>query len=139
MPKLVLQKHNGGLVAADEISENWLRRVLEGDKIMAEIRKPRNINHHRKLFALLKKVCDNLDQPVSTEMLLGLIKLRTGHCDLIDTVKGTVAVHRSIAFESMDQLAFDEFWNRAVDFIIAEVIPGVDRDALEREVLEMVN
>jgi len=139
MSKLVLQKHNGGLVAADEASEAWIWKISDGEKVMCEVRKPRNINHHRKFFALLNKVCDNLDQPVTVEMLLGLIKLRTGHCDLIDTVKGTVAVPRSIAFENMDQTEFDAFWNRAVDFIMAEVIPGVDRDALEREVLEMIN
>lgn len=138
MPKLVLRKHLGSLRPADEQSEDWLRKIANGDLVMAEIRKPRNIQHHRKLWALLKLVCDNMDQPITPEMLLGIIKLRTGYCDVVQTRKGDVVMPKSIAFESMDQLAFNEFWEKAVDFILSNVLLGVDSEALEREVYEMV-
>ncbi len=137
MPKLVLRKHLGSLRPADEQSEDWLRKIANGEYIMVEARKPRNIQHHRKLFALLNLVCENIDQPMTTEMLLGIIKLRTGYCDVMQTAKGEVALPKSIAFESMDQMQFSKFYDAAVRFIIEEILP-VSRAELENEVLEMV-
>ena len=137
MPKLVLRKHLGSLRPADEQSEDWLRKIANGEYIMVEARKPRNILHHRKLFALLNLVVENIDQPITVEMLLGIIKLRTGYCDVIQTARGEVALPRSIAFESMDQIAFGEFYDKAIGFIIQEILP-VSRDELENEVLELV-
>ena len=137
MPKIVLRKHLGSLRPADEQSEDWLRKITNGEYIMVEARKPRNIQHHRKLFALLNLVCENIDQPMTTEMLLGIIKLRTGYCDVMQTAKGEVALPKSIAFESMDQMQFSKFYDAAVRFIIEEILP-VSRAELENEVLEMV-
>ncbi len=137
MPKLVLRKHLGSLRPADEQSEDWLRKIANGECIMVEARKPRNIQHHRKLFALLKLVCDNVEQPITPKMLLGVIKLRTGYCDIVKTAKGEILLPKSISFESLDQHGFDEFYNAAVHFIIQEILP-VSRDELENEVLEMV-
>ena len=137
MPKLVLRKHLGSLRPADEQSEDWLRKIANGECIMVEARKSRNIQHHRKLFALLKLVVENIDQPITVDMLLGIIKLRTGYCDVIQTAKGDVALPKSIAFESMDQTQFSEFYDKAIGFIIQEILP-VSRDELENEILEMV-
>ena len=137
MPKLVLRKPLGSPRPADEQSEDWLRKIANGECIMVEARKPRNIQHHRKLFALLKLVCDNVDEKITPELLLGLIKLRTGYSELIRTRKGEVLIPKSIAFESLDQHGFDEFYNAAVHFIIQDILP-VSRDELEKELLEMV-
>ncbi len=137
MPKLVLRKHLGSLRPADEQSEEWLRKIANGECIMVEARKPRNIQHHRKLFALLKLVCDNMDENITPELLLGLIKLRTGYSEIIRTRKGEVLIPKSIAFESLDQQGFETFYNAAVHFIIQDILP-VNRDELENEVLSMV-
>ena len=137
MPKLVLRKHLGSLRPADEQSEEWLKKLPNDECIMVEARRPRNIQHHRKLFALLNLVKDNIDQSITVEMLLGIIKLRTGYCDVIQTAKGEIALPKSIAFESMDQTQFSEFYDKAIDFIIQDILP-VSRDELENEVLEMV-
>ena len=137
MPKLVLRKHLGSLRPADEQCETWLGKIANGDCIMVDARKPRNIQHHRKLFALLNLVVENIDQSITVEMLLGIIKLRTGYCDVIQTAKGEIALPKSIAFESMDQTQFSEFYDKAVDFIIQEILP-VSRAELESEILEMV-
>ena len=52
---------------------------------------------------------------------------------------GNVAyIPKSIAFASMDQTAFNDFWDKAVTFIVTKVIPGMNRDALETEILSMV-
>ena len=141
MPKLVLKKHNGGLVAADELSESWLFKISDGDRVMVDVRKPRHLKHHCKMFAMLNKVCENIDNPKDPRVLLAYIQQVTGlHCNIIhSTVHGTQKIPKSIAFYNMDQLEFNPFYDAVVDFIVAHVIPGLDKESLEREVMEMVN
>ena len=40
----------------------------------------------------------------------------------------------SIAYESMDQQAFSEWFGRAVDYICTDILPGLSSDALRLEV-----
>ena len=140
MPKLVFRKHLGSLRPADEQSEGYLRKIANDDLVMAEIKKPRNIGHHCKMFALLNVVCQNIEHPKDPHVLLKYIQQVTGlHCEIIhSTIHGAQKIPKSIAFYNMDQLEFEPFYNAVVDFIIVHVLPGVGRAELEAEVLELV-
>ena len=139
MPKLVLRKHLGSLRPADEQSEEWLRKIANGECIMVEARKPRNIGHHRKMFALLNLICQNTEHFKDPLMLLKYIQQITGlHCEIYhSSIHGTQKIPKSIAFYNMDQIEFEPFYNAVVDFIIQDILP-VSRDELENEVLELV-
>ena len=140
MPKLVLRKHLGSLRPADEQSEDWLRKIANGDLVMAEIKRPRNLEHHCKMFALLNMVCQNIEHPKDPHVLLKYIQQVTGlHCEIIhSSIHGTQKIPKSIAFHNMDQLEFEPFYNALVDFIVAHVLPGINKTELENEVLSMV-
>lgn len=138
MTEYVFRKHLRGLVPMNEQAEDALRKIKQDQDVFVKFRRPRNIFHHRKLFALLNLVCNNLDAPVTPEQLLTVIKIRTGHVDVIKTTKGVIEIPKSISFAAMDQTAFEQFWDKAVDFIVVNVLPGVNRQELETEVLEMV-
>ena len=50
-----------------------------------------------------------------------------------------IEIPLSISFAKMDQTEFESFYERAMDFLIAEVLPGIDSADLEREVQEIID
>ena len=44
----------------------------------------------------------------------------------------------SIAYESMDQQAFEEFYGKVLDLITTQIVPNLDREDLVREVEAIV-
>lgn len=121
----------------DEIGETALKRVGQGKLVTCNIKQPRNPQHHRLFFALMSKVFENQQYFSSVEQLVTALKIAIGHVDMIKTKRGTFQIPKSISFAAMDQDAFSQFYERAVDFVLQEVIPGLGRAELEAEIKEM--
>ena len=76
----------------------------------------------------------------TTDKLHQAIKGALGYYSEVKLPDGKVfQVVDSIAFESMDQHAFEEFYDKAVDLIVSQVVPNLDREDLAREVESMVS
>lgn len=135
----VFVKRAGRLMPADIHAQDWLDGVKEGREVMLTVRKPRNPRHHRLLFALLKLVTDNTDRWPSPDVLLDDLKLATGHCELrFNLLEGRpYMIPKSISFAAMDQDAFREWFDRAIDILAAKILL-VESDVLRQEVLAMV-
>lgn len=144
------------LVPACRDAEEWLGKTKVGQGVLLDPRRPRNIQHHRKLFALLNVAVDNWPEPTTVEALLGAIKITTGHTLPIEVrssflfkfapalwdmfpkglralLPGKFTVHmpQSINFESMSQDDFEPFYSQAVQII--STVLGVDVETLETE------
>ncbi len=139
MTKAVFQKTLGGLRPTDDDGEAIMAGIKIGALVMIEVRKSRNLQHHRLFFALVKIVFDNQDHYESKEHLLTALKVAIGHCDTIIAKDGnTVYIPKSINFAKMDQTAFEAFYNMAVDIVIRHWLPGVTSEELKNEVWDMV-
>lgn len=119
-------------------AEDWLAKTKLSQGVLLDPRRPRNIQHHRKLFALLNLAIDNWPEipeapSVTTKSLLGLIKLRTGYADPIMSADGIEWIPRSINFESMDQQEFEPFYDKAIELIALAL--GVNPETLDSEVI----
>lgn len=136
--KAYFRKHLSSLVPSEEKAEEMLSKIKHGDYVLVEVKRQRNPFHHRKFFALLNLVFKNQEHYQSVDDLLDVFKLRVGHAKVIETRDGVERVPKSISFGSMSQDEFEPFYEKCVDFLIAEVIPGLDRAELEREVMEML-
>jgi hypothetical protein len=134
MTSVLLARHLSGLRPIDEAGEKLVAGLGQGEIVKAEVKRPRNIQHHRKFFAMLQIVLQNQDHYRSIDDLLAVCKLRTGHVDVIQTKHGEERVPKSISFAKMDQTAFDAFYDRAVAWVATEVIPGLQRADLDEEV-----
>lgn len=109
----------------------WLKKTKLNQGVLIDPKRPRNIQHHKKLFALLNLAVDNWPQPTTTDALLGAIKLKTGHYTEIQTREGIMKIPKSINFESMGQDAFEPFYQNAITLISA--VLGVDAETLNQE------
>ncbi len=139
MTSYVMRKHLGCLKPVDDAGTTLLSKIKLGADVMVEVKRPRNPLHHRKLFALAKIVADNSDVWPSTEAAITALKLATGHVETFAVPGGKVyEIPRSISFASMDQTAFDQFYDACVKVIVERFLPGVEEEALRNEVLEML-
>ena len=141
MAKLVVRKVRGGLYPADAVAEAEFSKIKPMEMIMVTWRRPRNLAHHRKYWAMLGLVHESTaisDQFPTTQKLHDAIKGALGYYTTIKLPDGKV-FHKldSIAFESMDQSSFEQFYERAVDVITDQLVPHMDRKDLAREVEAM--
>ena len=134
---LYIKRTPDGFAPADRNAQDIMMRYPVGATLQADIKKARNVKQHRLYWTLVNTICDNLNN-VKPETLHALIKLRTGHVEVIKTEQGIVEVPGSISFHAMDQGEFAAFFNRAVDFIESDVIPGLNKDDLTRELHTMM-
>jgi len=93
--------------------------------------------HHRLAFAVMQRIADAVGQPV--EIILLSLKYETGRFDYISLMDGRVIENpHSIAFESMDQADFRQFWTDAVEVIKDQWLPRVGMETFE-EIREMLS
>ncbi len=131
------------LAPTDKASEAVLDGYKAGDIVRVQISKPRNPKHHAKYWALLNLVHEGTavqDLYATTDKLHQAIKGALGYYSEVKLPDGTVfKVVDSIAYESMDQQAFEEFYGKVLDLITTQIVPNLDREDLVREVESMVS
>lgn len=141
MAQAVFRKRGKALIAVDQEGIDVLSAIREERDVTIEVKQPRNPRHHRLLFAVLKFITEHTDAFQSTdEALLGL-KIACGLVDpYIDAETGkTFFIPRSIAFASMDQIAFSDFFDRAVYVITTRWMPpGTTAESVRKEIEAMV-
>lgn len=138
MTTAIFRKNLSRLEPAEGSAVELLRGIKQGAEVSVEIRRPRNIKFHRKFFALVRLVYDNQNVCQSQNELLDAIKLMVGHVNQVRLPSGEIAkVPASISFAAMDEPAFNDFWNRAVDVVVRDIIPGLNREDLENEVMQL--
>lgn len=112
-------------------AQAWFDKDKPGDLREFKTSKPRDIVRHRKYFALLNLTFENQDKFDSIEHLRAWVQIKAGHVELIEGVY----LPKSIAFSEMDEVEFLELYNGVINVILREVIPGMDRGDLEREII----
>lgn len=127
--EILCRRHGSHLVPADQLAEEDILALKTGAEFIVEVRKPRSLQHHRLLFALLRKVAQSCPTPLSEDALLSWVKVRTGHVESVPLGFGrSYQAPASIAFAKMDQGQFREFFDRVVHLIRTEVVPGLPDD-----------
>lgn len=136
---LMTRSFGGGLQPVNDAGREMLTHIGKDEMVEVVIKRPRNLGHHKKFFALLSLIFENQTRYPTVEDLLDAIKVHIGHCSTITLKDGReVYVPKSISFAAMDQTEFEQFWNRVVTVICEQIIPGMNRADLEREILELV-
>src|SRR5678816_2116707 len=117
MADIYLRRVHAGLVPDSEADEERLKRFKFGEVVRAKVSKPRNYEHHKKLFALLNLIAQNSDVYNTVPKALTVLKILTGHVEFIaDPRTGElIAEPKSIDYEALDQIEFSEWYEAAVN------------------------
>lgn len=130
----IMVKRLGAFRPTDDEGTEAMRKIPDESLVRVSWTRPRNIKFHCKFFAMLKIILDNQTHYQSMDELLNVCKLRIGHITIIQTPQGEERWPASISFANMDEMEFSEFYDRAVDWTLREVIPGLQRQYLDAEV-----
>lgn len=130
----IMVKRLGALRPTDDEGTEAMRKIPDGSLVKVTWTRPRNIRFHNKFFAMLGIVLKNQEHYKSMDELKQVCKLRIGHVHVVQTPYGEERWPKSISWASMDETEFSEFYDRAVDWVISEVIPGLQRQHLDAEV-----
>lgn len=136
MADLYLIRTLSGFAAIDDAGKDLLRKIKLNKVVKCEIAQPRNLAHHRKFFGLLNTVWTAAGDWATVDDLLIELKIKLGlTTDVVIRESGEVVkVLGSISFAAMDQLAFDTFYERAIQALCL-MAGGIDSDMLRQEVL----
>lgn len=114
------------------------KRLKEGDEVLVEIKRARNVKFHKKYFALLRLTLDNLSDQVieqyclyAPEDLNKLVKYFLGYADLIKVGELQYLQERSIAFDKMSESEFETFYKRASQLIAHTFLGGVTDEEIQ--------
>jgi hypothetical protein len=141
MARFLASKHFNSLRPTDQAGEDAMRKLGQGEVVMIEMKRSRNIKHHRMFWALMSLVWENMDSAryPTVDDLVSAIKIAAGHRTRIELPNGEIGfIPGSIAFHKMDQAAFSDFYNRVCDLIAKHFLPGVSSEDLKREVEIMI-
>lgn len=130
------------LMPSDNRTEDALKKFEHGDIVVADVRRPRNPRHNAKFWVLMQTVWESTeiqDRYASPRALAKAIELALGYFDTIKLPDGTVgyAIH-SLNFESMGQDEFSTFYSQAIDVIVQQLVPHLNREDLEKRVMDLV-
>jgi hypothetical protein len=145
MRALLIRTEKGLRGATPEDHAAWtkFRRKIEtlkpGKWLRLEFSSPRNGKHHAKFFALLHLIAENSETWDTPEKALIAVKLCVGHFEpCVHPETGElIQVPKSIAFESMEQEAFEAFYSRAIDAVLKSILPQFNRETADR-LLDMI-
>lgn len=126
-------------VCIDEVSKEYAAKVKMGEDRKVKITEPRNIKFHRKFFAMIDLIAHNQErieystgEQARERMLYAIMYiLKRGH------FWGPNKEHferDSISFAKMDEMAFDQFYNEAIDVCLKYFVT-TGKDELEQELL----
>lgn len=135
-----------GLVPLDDGDLQQYRQLTLDSDVRVHLTMPRNLRFHRKFFALLQLVLENIPEPLqhqraiySVETLLAAIKIDMGYFATVKVAGRSVIKLRSISFAKMDEAQFERFYDLAVTDILNNYLPGTSRNALLQEVEQFIS
>jgi len=125
------------LEPSDEIALAYIKKLKPGADVEVDIRRPRNVQFHKKWFALAKVVFDNQEQYGDFDEFRKELTMLSGWWKEHHHASGKISyAAKSIAFDKMDEEQFTEMFDRSIDVAIKTFIPGTDKGELINAVLE---
>ena len=144
MNSLILIKKEGRLIPAYDSDRVKFNSIPENELITCDLDDRRRLGYHRRYFALLKFVFENMSEQLherifSIDMLRAEIAIRTGNVEVFYTFDGKrCLVPLSISFTNMGQKRFEKLYSDTLDICLKNYLPEVDRETYEMEIINFM-
>lgn len=141
--KLLVINTPRGLVPCGDDDYNEKSKLKIGQTYTVEVRIARNVDFHRKYFALISYAWEFLtEQEVaafrSKEGFRKSLEITAGHYEPVYDLETESFIHipKSISFGSMDNAEFSDLYDRVKDVIFSIIGDRVTREEFERILIE---
>jgi hypothetical protein len=132
-----------GLVPYGDDDYEQKQKLKLGHTYAAEIKVARNIDFHRKYFALISYAWEFLNEKETAtfktrENFRKYLEISAGHCDVIfhPRLQDFVEIPKSIAFDKMDETEFSNLYKTVKDVIFAIIGDRVTQDEFLRILMD---
>jgi hypothetical protein len=147
--KVMLAKAGGALVPVDQQGVELLAKLKTGAGVSCEIKRARNVGHHRKLFALLNFAFDAWEpaaqqykgQPVQKNF----DRFRSDIVILAGFFEATIAINgetrlaaKSISFANMGQDEFDGLYEKVITVVMHKILTNYQREDLDNIIEQLL-
>ena len=117
---------------------------LKPGMYQCEIKRPRNVRHHRKFFGLLNLAYSMQETYVTMDSFRDAVTIKAGYYDAMQVEipqlgKVMVCKPHSISFASMSQPDFEVFYDRVLGVLIRHFCPGTTEQEMEDTVLKYLS
>lgn len=131
--EITMLRDGGCLRPYGDVAWATFDRVRAGKPIIVTVHQARNPDHHNKLWALATKVADHCDDFDDAEDAIEWVKVNIPSMRKEYVLRdGRLAIRtKSISYASMDQIAFNEFYDKALTLWSAKI--GCDPETLLAE------
>lgn len=112
------------------------KKLKIGEIYKAKITIARNINFHRKYFALINCAWAYQNEKTTkhfknnVECFRKTVEIAAGHCDTVYnlSLKSWVDIPKSIAFDKLKQEEFEDLYERVKDVLFTTFLKGIDEE-----------
>ena len=131
-----------GLVPLYDSDYDLKKRFRVGSVVKCKVSNPRNYEHHKKFFALVRLTFDNLPSNLAEyfkvhneEDMLCRFKRDLGYFKTSLNERGEKEIeYQSISFSAMEQHEFERFYNQCIDLVLYKYLKGIDKEDLITEI-----
>jgi hypothetical protein len=118
--KITLVKQlNGQFKLAYDSDFEQAKKIKAGEFYEFSYSKPRNYMFHKKFFALVELVYQNQEAYSNKDDLREDLTIDAGFYRVTTNLQGNeVKKAQSISFAQMDEIEFNEFYNRFIDAVV---------------------
>lgn len=141
--KLLVVNTPRGLVPLGDDDYEEKKKLKLGQTYSVEVKVARNVDFHRKYFALISYAWEFLNEQETEkfrtkENFRKYVEVAAGHCDVIfhPRLQEYVEIPKSISFGKMDNTEFSDLYKRAKDVIFSIIGNRVTQDQFERLLLD---
>lgn len=138
--QLWVYKHNGALKPATKEDSEKYNKLSNGKPIMIERKRIRNPKLHKKYFAFIGKVWENLPEKFDAHWptkrsFRKAMEMYAGHFEETVSLKGERMLQpKSIAYGELDDIAFGELYKGVKEVIGKHILPELDMEVVEAEI-----
>lgn len=139
--ELLLRVEHQRLVPVTAGDAELIDTLRNGKEYVAKLTNAakRSVLQNRFYWGLLGKVIENQDHYTSSEGLHFWLKIKLGYVQEIQFHDGKMITRvASTSFERMDADDFKKYLDAAIAVVCEEIIPGMDRQSLVREIEKML-
>ena len=141
--KLMMVNTPRGLVPYGDDDYEEKKKLKVGETYSVDVKVIRNLNFHRKYFALISYAWEFLNERETAtfktkENFRKYLEISAGHCDVIfhPRLQEFVEIPKSISFSSMDNASFSELYIGVKDVIFSIIGSRTNEQELERFVFD---
>ena len=141
---ILLTKHDGRLIPAYDTDKGKFNQIGEGEIVVCDLDDRRNLRFHRKYFALLKFVFENMSEDLteripSIEILRSEVMRLMGKVEIYYTTDGKrMLIAESISFASCGQKKFEKIYSDTIDICLKYFLPDTNREEFENEIINFM-